>query len=560
VPPERDCANLHFMRSLLFLVLFALPVGAQELVYRSPQGVGFTVTKNGLSAIDFNGRSVARGEWGLFRGDDWFKEFKDGPKTKLDPSSERTLTIINERQARVRQVRGDVVCLSDYSFDGEDVTITSRIENNSEIPLNVPAFSGLTFNFDSAPQGVMNNQHVSYFQAHGVNLCHPGHWSKIGGSYATDKTIGVGVSPAKTGWTRTLILWDYTSWEQNARDKIPSRRLVYFWVNAVPPRGAITSDFKIRVSPNRDWKHLLEPYKTHFQNTFGLVRYKADHRWIATDYLNHSQGAISAQNPYGFHGGARRIDLPEGAKAFADTLVSALQNNGGQGALVWGQGGDDPRGVMYRPDFDILPPEVEKNWPDILARFKNANLRFGVTTRPRDIAVRHDWKSDTSIFINPDDPTHFQMLWNRFDKMLKSGCTLFYLDSFGSDLDDVKLMKRLREKLGPDVLTFAEHQCDAMLPFSGGYSETTLRVPKEGAPEYVLWSGLQNWEIYRYLTPGAQMAARLYQIEGGKIPPAIEAPEAWFSRHNITLLLPVSDFSRLAAAKAAAEKTTKNAP
>jgi hypothetical protein len=544
-------------RFLLFwLVFVALRANADDFIYRSPQGVAFTVSANGLSSIRLGNREIAGGEWKPFRGDDWFKEFKDGPKIKLG-DGEKTLSIINDHTARVRRVMGALVCTTDYIFDGEDVTLSSRLENNDpDTPLNVPAFSGLTFNFDSAPQGVMNNQHISYFQAHGVKLCHPGFWSKIGGSYAIDNSIGVGVSPWKTGWTRSLILWDYTSWEQNARDKIPARRLLYFWVNPVPPRGAVTCDLKLRVSPNRDWKHLLEPYREHFQNTFGGVRYKRDGRWIATDYLNQSQAAISATNPYGFHGGARRIDLPEGARAFGDLLVHALQDNGGQGVIVWGQGGDDPRGVMYRPDFDVLPPEVEKNWSAIAARFAEAKLKLGVATRPRDIAVRRDWKSDTAIDINPDDPSHLNMLWHRFETMEERGCSLFYLDSFGDDLQDVKLMKYLREKLGPDVLTFAEHQCDAIMPFSGGYSETTLHVPAGGKPDYSLWSGMQNWEIYQYLVPGSQMAARLYQIEGGKIPAEAEQPAQWFYEHNITPLLPVSDFSRLAETKSAQQKTT----
>ena len=135
----------------------------------------------------------------------------------------------------------------------------------------------------------------------------------------------------------------------------------------MPARGARTFDLRLRVSPNRDWQHLLAPYREHFRATFGPVRYDADYRWIASDYMNHSQQAISPTNPYGFHGGHRRFDLREGVEAFCQTLIPALKSAGGQGVILWGQGGDDPAGRMYRPDFDILPPEVERNWP-ILAR------------------------------------------------------------------------------------------------------------------------------------------------------------------------------------------------
>ena len=253
---------------------------------------------------------------------------------------------------------------------------------------------------------------------------------------------------------------------------------------------AHTFDLRLRVSPNRDWQHLLEPYREHFQATFGAVRYQADYRWIATEYLNHSQQAVSVQNPYGFHGHCR-IDTPEGAAKFCDRVIAGLREGGGQGIIVWGQGGDDPRGAMYRPDFDVLPPEVEAQWPRLAERFQAAGLKLGVTARPRDMAVRLDWKTDEVIDINADNPGHRDMLGRRFDNMTRKGCTLFYLDSFGSSLEDVKLMRGLRERLGPQVLTFCEHQCDAIFPFSGGYSETTLNATESPA-RYRLWSGVRS--------------------------------------------------------------------
>ncbi len=360
----------------------------------------------------------------------------------------------------------------------------------------------------------------------------------------------MGLSPWKTGLARTLILWDYVDWNPDKRDKVPRRRPLYFAVGEVPPRGALTFDLRIRVSPERDWKHLMEPYRQHFQETFGTLRYKPDYRWIATDYLNHSQKAVSPQNPYGFHGQFRRIDTPDGAKAFCDTIIPVLKNGNGQGVIVWGQGGDDPRGAMYRPDFDVLPPEVEAQWGSIQGRFKEANLRFGVCTRPRDMAVKLDWKSDQVIDINPDDPGHRTMIWRRFDNMIKKGCTLFYLDSFGNSFEDVKLMAFLREKMGPDVLTYCEHQCDAVIPYSGGYSETTLHAEPAGrAPHYRIWSGLDTWEVYRWLAPGAQLAARLYQIQG-KPPADMEPVDRFFFRNRVTPLLPASGFRRAPSLKA----------
>jgi len=523
-------------------VLAAAPGQAgTSMTYRTPRGVEFEVTADGLSAIRVAGRPLAQGSWSAFSAEGWFKAGSGAVKAEKIDRKEFKQT--GPAGARVVHARGDLLCTFDYVFEGEDVTVSARIENNHpEAPLAVVGFSGLTFTFDRQPDGLMAEQHISYFQAAGVGLCHPSHFARVGGSYARGEAAGVGVSPWRTGLVRTLILWDYTDWNPGKRESLPSRRLIYFVAAPVPPRGVKTFDMKLRVSPDTDWKHLLEPYREHFQKTFGAVRYNADYRWIATDYLNHSQQAVSPTNPYGFHGGHRRIDTAEGAKAFCDTIIPTLKQQGGQGVIVWGQGGDDPRGGMYRPDFDVLPPEVDQRWPTIADRFKAEGLKLGVTTRPRDMAVRQDWRRDEIISINPDDPGHREMLWRRFDNMLKKGCTLFYLDSFGNSLEDVRLMQYLREKLGSGVLTFCEHQCDAILPYSGGYSETTLHAePKDQPPHYRLWSGMREWEIYQWLVPGAQMASRHYETKG-KPGPDVELAGRWFFRNRVTPLVPVGNF------------------
>ncbi len=529
--------------------VFAAP---DRLTYTTPSGVTFEVTAAGLSSIRYHDRQFASGGWSFFNGDSWFKEFKGLPEPVSVPEkfTEQSIAVTNDRVARVRRAGGDVICTIDYSFEGEDLTCTARIENqNEKSPINVAGFSGLTFHFTAPPHGQMPTQHSSYFQAHGIRLCHPGEWQRIGGSWAADEELGVGTSPWNTGLTRTLTLWDYRSWEPDKRERLPDRLLIYFIVSPIPARGAATFDMKLRVSPDRDWKHLLEPYRAHFQRTFGPVQYKADFRWIATDYLNHSIAAISPENPYGFHGGHRRIDTAAGAAAFCNTVLEGLRAGNGQGVIVWGQGGEDPRGAMYRPDFDILPGPVEANWALSAKRFHEAGRKIGVATRPRHIAVRADAKEDQIIDINPDDEGHREMLWRRFKNMTGRGCTLFYLDSFGDSFEDVKLMRFLRTRLGPEILTFAEHQCDAIFPYSGGYSETTFEPAQgSGPPSYRLWSGQTEWEVYQWLAPGSQMAARLYEVKG-KIPADFEPIDHYFLGHGIMPLVFVDDFSRAPALK-----------
>ena len=523
----------------------------RKLVYRTAAGVTFEVTSKGLTRIGFRDRDLARGEWSAFNAELWFtREGISGP-VKTGQLTEHAIEILSPTHARVRQVKGDLLCVFDYTFDGEDATIQARLENNHDTAeMAVTGFTGLEFTFGRAPDGLMQEQHITYFQAHGIGLCHPSHYSRIGGSYARDDSVGVGLSPWRTGLARTLLLWDYTDWNPGKRETLPSRRLIYFVASPIPPLGARTFDLKLRVSPDRDWKHLLELYRAHFQATFGPVRYKPDPRWIATDYLNHSQAAISPSNPYGFQVGHRRIDTPEGARALCDAVIPVLKENDGQGLIVWGQGGEDPRGGMYRPDFDILPPEVETQWTRIIApRFRDVGVQLGVTTRPHDMAVKLDWKTDQIIEINPDDPGHRAMLLRRFQRMIDRGCTLFYLDSFGASFEDVKLMRWLRAQLGPDVHTYCEHQCDAIVPFSGGNSETTYAEPGDKPPHYRLWSDVRTWEIYRWLCPGAEIAARLYEKKG-QPPAGFETVDQFYGRNGIIPLVPVNDFDRAPAIRA----------
>jgi hypothetical protein len=522
----------------MFLASLAIPCrAADELVYRSPTNVEFRVTRAGLSYIGIGDRELASGGWSAFNAESWFK---DGGShlVKSEPKGESSIQILSDHHARVRQAGGDLVCIYDYTFDGEDVLISTRIENSAMSPMNIVGFSGLTFYFDKLPTGLMPVAHITYFQFNGVQTCHPGYWQPIGGTYAEDDSVGVGTSPWNAGLTRTLTLWDYTDWNPGKRETIPRRLLRYFVVSPVPPRGAATFDFVLRVSPNLDWKHLLGKYREYFQQTFGPVRYKLDARFIATDYLNGGPQAISPTNPDGFYSSFRRIDGLAGAMSFCDHTIPALTEENGQGIIVWGQGGENPRGAMYRPDFDVLPPGVEANWPIIARRYKEAGLKLGVAARPRDIAVRLDWNHDEVISINADDPGHREMLWRRFQRMMNLGCSLFYLDSFGDELEDVKLMEFLREKLGPNVLTFVEHPCDAIMPFSGGFAETTI---PEGVPgNYRLTAGEDNWKIYQWLCPGAQMAARFRP--GPPDASMAQTPDAWMFERAITPLLPVNDF------------------
>ena len=520
-----------------------------KFLHRSPQGVEFEVTAEGLSAIRVGGHTLASGSWNVFNAEPWFKDAGTGI-VKTGPVDRRTLEVLGPHQARVTHVGGQVVSTTDYTFDGEDVTISARIENrHPDEPINVLGFSGLTFDFDRPPEGLMQVQHISYFQAHGLGLCHPSFWSQNWrqlrhrrhgrrGRLALEdrldanahplglRQLGSGPAGEIAQAAVDLLRRRANPGSRHADDRPAAPRQPQPGLEA--PAGPLSRTFPGHVRPGPLRCRLpLDRLRLHEPQPAGR---------LADESLTDSTS------------GHRRLDLREGADAFCQTLIPALKSNGGQGVILWGQGGDDPRGAMYRPDFDILPPEVEQNWPILAQRFKEAGLKLGVATRPADLALRLDWKQDQVIPINADDPAHREMLWRRFQKMIDRGCTLFYLDSFGADLEHVKLMRFLRERMGRKILCFAEHQCDAILPYSGGYSETTFHSGGQDGPAYRVWSGMENWRIYQWLAPNCQLVSRLYQVEG-QMPPDFEPVDRFFYRHRITPLVPVSDFRRVPALK-----------
>lgn len=217
----------------------------RTFVYETLHGISSHVTTEGLSSIRIGQREPASGGWSVFNAENWFRDSSSGI-VKTEPVANKSLEVLAANRVRVRHAAGDLVCVADYTFYGEDVTISSRIENkHSSEPINVVGFSGLVFHFDHPPEGLMQVQHISYFQAHGLELCHPSFRSKIGGSYAIDDSIGVGVSPWKIGWTRSLILWDYSSWASEKREKSPDRRLIYFVGTTLSAKGKNGPEYRV---------------------------------------------------------------------------------------------------------------------------------------------------------------------------------------------------------------------------------------------------------------------------------------------------------------------------
>jgi len=373
---------------------------AASLTVAAPNGVAFTVTADGLSSIRLGDREIASGGWRLSNGEGVFRAGEGRVAAK--EIREKTIEVLGEQRARVRHVHENVTVVYEYAFDGEDVTIRARVENrHATEPMRVVHFHGLTFDFGTGPEGLRTPWHVSYLQHHGAGLCYPSFATRIGGSYAVGDGFGVGLSPGEPAPERWLFWWDYVSWAADQRDKVPQRTLHWLVPAEVPPSGARTFVLRLRVSAKSDWRHLLAPYKAWFAKAHGEVRYKADHRPMLQTCANKAVEYITPQNPYGFHDGARRLDLAEGVAKYCEWLIADMRKARCQGVLFWGQGGENPRGAMYRPDFDILPPEVEAHWPTLVKRFGDAGLRMACASA----RARGPARSPTALTASATPPS-----------------------------------------------------------------------------------------------------------------------------------------------------------
>jgi hypothetical protein len=469
---------------------------AESFVYASAQGVTYVVTADGLASIRIGDREVAGGGWRLANPGEQFRSVSNG--VAVGAVAAKTWQRLSERHVRVSHVQGDAAATYDYTFDGEDVSVRARVENRHPAEdLPAVAFRGLTFRFDAPPTGIILDHGAGYIEPNGglVAFCYPCWFSRVGASYARDKTFGVAFIPTNPGLTRHLLLWN-EAYVPPGREPPRERSPQYLVPDAVPHGGARTFLLAMRVSTNTDWTHLLAPYRRFFQANYGPVRYRADHR----PFANSGGGCdyhADPGNPYGFNGLFRRYDRPDGMQLFCDEVIPALKAADCQGVMFWALQGWEPRGAMYRTDFDVFPRDIARNLPLLRREFHEAGLRLGLCTRPGESTFRYNAASDATQRINADDPWHLQMTWRRFQWAIENGFTAFYLDTFGNTLADVKIMRYLREKMGPDIQTYVEHHCDIMAVYSGFYEE--IGVDRRNRRFY---NGDAMWPYYSWLVPG----------------------------------------------------------
>jgi hypothetical protein len=484
-----------------------------SFVYKAPSGFSFTITPDGLTAIDLDGKTIAAGKW---RTNSPGKSFGAGDILA------QSMRVTSPTSVRVWQQQQYVTTTFDYIFDGEDLTIKARVENSHLTQtIGIAIFGTLVFTFEHGPTGHM----MTGRSPDDISAMHPSHANKIGGSYSIDKGVyGVGMTPINTGFTRAFLCW--------SGQKSPDRSFRYSAQKAIPPGGADTFWMKMRLSKNTDWHHLLQPYKDHFLATYGPLRYKPDHRFFSQGVLG-DESWRKEGNPLGVQPD-RRVDLPQGMKSYCEAQVKRLKLANGQGTLLWAYQGADPRGAMYRTDFDVIPPAVLANFPIGRKIFKDAGMHFGLTARPGEFTYRGTWVHDYTSGIDPADKAYLDTYVRRFKNAIDLGATAFYTDSYGNSLEHAESMKYYRDKIGPNIQTFAEMHCDAMAPNSGFYTEVHYKGGDDPEKAYTLaWIDTNFIDICRWLVGDVGSVVGIRETG----PPEAENVYHWLYRHHLTPLV-----------------------
>ena len=253
---------------------------------------------------------------------------------------------------------------------------------------------------------------------------------------------------------------------------LPGVSLGNFFFKTIPAFGSQTFKFSYRFSSSKDAHVLLQSYKDTVRAQLPM-QYNPDVRPLA-QFASIDSSYVRPDNPYGYNDGGggifRRFDTLAGCKDYVAKLVPPMRQANFQGMIMWQPQGINPRGVQYRPDFDVFPPETLANLPTLVNGFKNAGLKIGLLARPGVVITAASESTDGLSRVS-DNEEQLADLGKRLKWATNTGFAGFYLDSFVEDGPDQNILKFIRNQLGREVQTFTEHSTVLSLPLSGAYME-----------------------------------------------------------------------------------------
>jgi hypothetical protein len=456
-------------------LIFAIVALPKPLDAFAADALSMSVAPQGLMTLSLpDAKAAVGGNWSLEppHPDEKF----DADELAVGSVAHTEATQDSPQHATVTQTFNAAAALvCEYQLIGdEDLRTHIKLSNNdSTKTLRKVRFSGLTFHFPHSPTGDLHYWDWGYLAAHGVagvSLYHPSAMTPIGAAFAADDTFGFGAYTDVTFTTEARTMFNGRG--LTTTTIMPDCPLSLYTDLTVPPQGSVELNVYFRISEVRAMENLLEPYKNALRSKWPTIQYKPDNRPLA-QFASADAQHVTAPNPLGYHSPAARFDNAWGTQRYINTIVPRLRRADALGLIFWTLGGYNSRGAMYRPDFDEFPPVVAANVPTIVKSFKSAGLRVGLCARPSN-GVRPaagDNAHDEIYLLSADNAADMQMILGRFRHAMEMGFDIFYCDSFGENQNEVRILRKLRETVGPDVLLYTEHGSDLTLPLAGRYCE-----------------------------------------------------------------------------------------
>jgi|GEM_PF-5258828 len=412
----------------------------------------------------------------------------------------------------------------EYSLAGNDIHIAITLDNlDAALPLTNIAIKLPAFQFKDDVNGNLKSWDLSYPLANPQNAFHPGTSSPLAVAYARDSTYGVAMYCPSHFDKPTLFNAAHPPKTDGFPPTVADATL--FVKDIVPPGGSLKIDLTIRVTPQTDLPSLLASYIKDFETFAGPMRYDPDDRpWLSFSSFDKSH--ITPDNPLGYNGPDRRFDLPGGITRFERMVSPAVSVT--QGTIFWEPQGYDPRGNLYRPDFDVWPESVRANLPTLINWYHQHKLKFGLLARPIDVVTPDSAGGEKLTRLNWRDPSQVAALLARFDHVISLGVNAFYFDSMGTDLDSWQTMRLIRAHLGPSIPTYSEMTNDLMLPYSGVYCQFPTGAKSNLAfTGNTLWYDAATLQIFRLLYPHSGILVT--RLPGGGIHPRVKIEQlaAW---------------------------------
>ena len=515
VAVQDEAIKPYDKRHKMSLIPSSLPTSAIGSMDFNLQDYTVTISEDGLSKLAMSGAVLGNGIVQLIDGSWFYRPFD--PLGRVPAIVSKTVEFPPNGAIVTHTYTGllSAKVVYTYTISGNDVHISAHVSNTGTKPLQ-PAFTSMSFL--RATGGTYIN--LGYDQSHTQNnsdIYYPG--SNV--PYAAAAWAGV-PSTALGAPQINLASWS----EEDPYEKFmqllffhstyPGISMGSIFFNDVPPGGSRVYKWAYRFQNSTDWKDLLGGYKTSLRAVFPTIAYEPDARPLAQFTSIHAS-YIRPDNPYGYNDGGsvancvpgklcRRFDTQVGTDNFVSQLVPAMTATNYQGIVLWQPQGIHPRGVQYRPDFNVFPPETIPNLPTLTSGFRNAGLSIGLLSRSSVTVTSSTWTTDSTTRLT-DHSGSIDDLKGRLQWALSNNFNAFYLDSFVGIGVDHKILRVMRDMVGFNVHLFTEHSTALSMAFAASYEQISS------------WNAgislTQKQQILRWIWPESIIAAKFT----GALPP-----------------------------------------